>query len=151
MIKINSSKVVISFIVTVEPIDNSIPSDLPFRYPPTKFQNNAKNWQCLFPRENSKRRPGPNSLTGETPFRRRCGEMLLEIRKSQDLAKDFGVTASKPRKKFVNLKIVSYIQKHNKTIIPKMKTKGKEKEKKTKRKEKKRREKGYFRNRSQAL
>ena len=77
--------------------------------------------------------------------------MLLEIRKSQDLAKDFGVTASKPRKKFVNLKIVSYIQKHNKTIIPKMKTKGKEKEKKTKRKEKKRREKGYFRNRSQAL
>ena len=33
----------------------------------------------------------------------------LEIRKSQDLAKDFGVTASKPRKKLVNLKIVSYI------------------------------------------
>ena len=36
----------------------------------------------------------------------------------------------KPRRKFVNIKLVSYIQKHNKTVIPKMKTKRKEKEKK---------------------
>ena len=36
----------------------------------------------------------------------------------------------KPRGKFVNIKIVSYKQKHNKTGIPKMKTKRKEKEKK---------------------
>ena len=44
----------------------------------------------------------------------------------------------KPRRKFVNLKIVSYIQKHNKTAIPKMKTKRKKKKKKKKRKEAKR-------------
>ena len=35
----------------------------------------------------------------------------------------------KPRRKFVNLKIVSYIQKHNKTVIPEMKTKRKKKKK----------------------
>ena len=44
----------------------------------------------------------------------------------------------KPRGKFVNIKIVSYKQKHNKTGIPKMKTKRKEKEKKKERKETKR-------------
>ena len=44
----------------------------------------------------------------------------------------------KPRRKFVNLKIVSYIQKHNKTVIPEMKTKRKEKKKKKERKEAKR-------------
>ena len=48
----------------------------------------------------------------------------LEIRKSQDLAKDLGGgTASKAEKKICQSKIVSYIQKHNKTVIPKMKTK----------------------------
>ena len=52
----------------------------------------------------------------------------------------------KPRRKFVNLKIVSYIQKHNKTVIPEMKTKRKKKKKR--RKEKKRREKGFARNQS---
>ena len=64
---------------------------------------------------------------------------LLEIRKSQDLAKDLGGTASKAEKKICQSKIVSYIQKHNKTVIPKMETKWKEKEKK-RRKEKKRSE-----------
>ena len=65
---------------------------------------------------------------------------LLEIRKSQDLAKDLGGTASKAEKKICQSKIVSYIQKHNKTVIPKMETKWKEKEEK-RRKEKKRKEK----------
>ena len=37
LIKINSSKVVICFIVTVEPIDNSIPSDLPISLPTNKI------------------------------------------------------------------------------------------------------------------
>ena len=60
--------------------------------------------------------------------------ILLEIRKSQDLAKDFGGTASKAEKKICQSKIVSYIQKHNKTVIPKMKTKRKEKEKKEEKK-----------------
>ena len=49
--------------------------------------------------------------------------LILEIRKSQDLAKDLGGTASKAEKKICQSKIVSYIQKHNKTVIPKMKTK----------------------------
>ena len=35
--------------------------------------------------------------------------ILLEIRKSQDLAKDFGGTASKAEKKICQSKIVSYI------------------------------------------
>ena len=43
----------------------------------------------------------------------------LEIRKLQDLAKDLGETASKAKKKICQSKIVSYIQKHNKTVIPK--------------------------------
>ena len=43
----------------------------------------------------------------------------------------------KAEKKICQSKIVSYIQKNNKTVIPKMKTKRKEKEKKKKRKEKK--------------
>ena len=40
----------------------------------------------------------------------------------------------KPRREFVNGKIVSYIQKHNKTVIPQMKTERKEKEKKEEKK-----------------
>ena len=44
----------------------------------------------------------------------------LKIRKSQDLAKDLGGTASKAEKKICQSKIVSYIQKHNKTVEPKM-------------------------------
>ena len=35
--------------------------------------------------------------------------ILLEIRKSRDLAKDFGGTASKAEKKICQSKIVSYI------------------------------------------
>ena len=42
--------------------------------------------------------------------------IILEIRKSQDLAKDLGGTASKAEKKICQSKIVSYIQKHNKTV-----------------------------------
>ena len=58
----------------------------------------------------------------------------------------------KARRKFVSLKIVSYVQKHNKTVIPKMKTKGEEK-KKTKKKKKKRKrgEKDYVWNRTRDL
>ena len=48
---------------------------------------------------------------------------LLEICKSQDLAKDLGGTASKAEKKICQSKIVSCMQKHNKTVEPKMKTK----------------------------
>ena len=62
--------------------------------------------------------------------------LLLEIRKSQDLAKDLGGTASKAEKKICQSKIVSYIQKHNKTVVPKMKTTWKEKEKKEEKKRK---------------
>ena len=47
---------------------------------------------------------------------------LLEIRKSQDLAKDLGGTASKTEKKICQSKNVSFIQKHNKTVLPRMKT-----------------------------
>ena len=78
--------------------------------------------------------------------------VLLEIRKSQDLGRTSRERQVKPRRKLVNLKIVSYIQTHNKTVIPKIKTKPKKKKKKEeeekKRKEKKRREKSLARNRS---
>ena len=83
--------------------------------------------------------------------------VLLEIRKSQDLGRTSRERQVKPRRKLVNLKIVSYIQTHNKTVIPKIKTKPKKKKKKKKkeeeeeekkRKEKKRREKSLARNRS---
>ena len=67
----------------------------------------------------------------------------LEIRKSQDLAKDLGGTASKAEKKICQSKIVSYIQKHNKTVIPKMETKWKEKEKKEEKKRKEAKRKRY--------
>ena len=60
--------------------------------------------------------------------------LKLEIRKSQHLAKDLRGTASKAEKKICQSKIVSYIQKQNKTVIPKMKTKLKEKEKKEEKK-----------------
>ena len=40
--------------------------------------------------------------------------------RTQDLAKDLGGTASKAEKKICQSKIVSYIQKHNKTVVPKM-------------------------------
>ena len=69
--------------------------------------------------------------------------VLLEIRKSQDLGRTSRERQVKPRRKLVNLKIVSYIQTHNKTVIPKIKTKPKKKKKKKKRrrrKEKKRKE-----------
>ena len=81
--------------------------------------------------------------------------VLLEIRKSQDLGRTSRERQVKPRRKLVNLKIVSYIQTHNKTVIPKIKTKPKKKKKKKKkeeeekkRKEKKRREKSLARKRS---
>ena len=81
--------------------------------------------------------------------------VLLEIRKSQDLGRTSRERQVKPRRKLENLKIVSYIQTHNKTVIPKIKTKPKKKKKKKKkeeeekkRKEKKRREKSLARNRS---
>ena len=48
--------------------------------------------------------------------------IIREIRKSQDLAKDLGETASKAEKKICQSKIVSYVQKHKKTVVPKMKT-----------------------------
>ena len=75
-----------------------------------------------------------------------CYDVILKIRKSQDLAKDLGETASKAEKKICQSKIVSYIQKHNKTVIPKWKL-IKRKEKKE---EKKRREKGTARIRTPA-
>ena len=59
--------------------------------------------------------------------------------KSQDLAKDFGGTASKAEKKNVNLRIVSY-RNITKLLYLTIKTKGKEAEKK-----------GYVRNRTQDL
>ena len=54
-------------------------------------------------------------------FERVSKNKVTIIRKSQDLTKDLG--ASKAEKKICQSKIVSYIQKHNKTVIPKMKTK----------------------------
>ena len=60
---------------------------------------------------------------------------LLEIRKSNDLAKDFGGIDGKirqKRRKFINLKILSYIKKQKKAVITKKKTIRKEKEKKEK-------------------
>ena len=56
---------------------------------------------------------------------------LLEIRKSYDLAKDFGGIDGKirqKRRKFINLKILSYIKKQNKAVITKKKTIRKEKD-----------------------
>ena len=47
---------------------------------------------------------------------------LLEIRKSNDLAKDFGGIDGKirqKRRKFINLKILSYIKKQKKAVITK--------------------------------
>ena len=61
---------------------------------------------------------------------------LLEIRTSQDLAKDFGGIDGKIRqykRKFIDLKILSYIRKGNKkNAITKKKAIRKEKEKKEK-------------------
>ena len=56
---------------------------------------------------------------------------LLEIRKSNDLAKDFGGIDGKIRqkgRKFINLKILSYIKKQKKAVITKKKTIRKEKD-----------------------
>ena len=56
---------------------------------------------------------------------------LLEIRKSNDLAKDFGGIDGKirqKRRKFINLKILSYIKKQKKAVITKKKTIRKEKD-----------------------
>ena len=60
-----------------------------------------------------------------------CGQKYVNRRTSRRTS---GERQVKPRRKFVNLKVVSYIQKHNKTVIPKMKTKRKEKEKKEEKK-----------------
>ena len=60
--------------------------------------------------------------------------------KSQDLAKDFGETASKAEKKNVNLRIVSY-RNITKLLYLTMKTKGKEAEKKRQKEEKRSEEK----------
>ena len=67
--------------------------------------------------------------------------VLLEIRKSQDLGRTSRERQVKPRRKLVNLKIVSYIQTHNKTVIPKIKTKPKKKKKKKKKRRRRRRKK----------
>ena len=72
------------------------------------------------------RERGRKNVSGVHPLPRpslsTVSATLLEIRKSQDLAKDLGGTASKAEKKSCQSKIVSYIQKHNKTVVPKMKT-----------------------------
>ena len=47
LIKINFSKVVISCIVTVEPIDNSLPSDLPISLPANKISEQREKLAML--------------------------------------------------------------------------------------------------------
>ena len=68
--------------------------------------------------------------TLKTLFNQIKANKKLEIRKSQDLAKDFGERQVTPRRKFVNQKLwaiyrnILYLKKH---VKPKIKTKRKEK------------------------
>ena len=68
MIEINSSKVVISFIVTVEPIDNSIPSDLPISLPANKVPEQGENLAVLVSTGKFKEATGSQLINRRNPF-----------------------------------------------------------------------------------
>ena len=58
--------------------DNSVPSDLPIFLPANNIPEQGEKLAGLVSTgKTKKRRSAPNSLTGETPFRRRCGEMFI--------------------------------------------------------------------------
>ena len=86
--------------------------------------------------------PRPPLLPGSTILQSRLEhKQILEIRKSQDLAKDLGVTASKAEKKICQSKLWAIYRNVRKLLYLKWKLHEKKKKKKKKRKEKKRREK----------
>ena len=68
MIKINSSKVVISFIVTVEPIDNSIPSDLPISLPANKIPEKREKLAVLVSTRKFKEATGSQLINRRNRF-----------------------------------------------------------------------------------
>ena len=68
LIKINFSKVVISCIATVEPIDNSIPSDLPISLPANKIPEQRENLAVLVSTGKFKEATGSQLINWRNPF-----------------------------------------------------------------------------------
>ena len=68
LIKINSSKVAISFIVTLEPIDNSIPSDLPILLPANNIPEKREKLAVLVSTGKSKEALGSQLINRRNPF-----------------------------------------------------------------------------------
>ena len=75
--KINSSKVVISLIVTVEPIDNSIPSDLPFSLPANKIPEQREKLAVLVSTGKLKVVRGSQLINRRNPFQTRLWRNII--------------------------------------------------------------------------
>lgn len=75
--KINSSKVVISLIVTVEPIDNSIPSDLPISLPANKIPEQREKLTVLVSTGKLKEALGSQLINRRNPFQMRLWRNVI--------------------------------------------------------------------------
>ena len=77
LMKINSSKVVISLIVTVEPIDNSIPSDLPILLPANKIPEQREKLAVLVSTRKLKEALGSQLINRRNPFQTRLWRNII--------------------------------------------------------------------------
>ena len=77
LIKINSSKVVISFIVTVEPIDNSIPSDLAISLPANKISEQREKMAMLVSTRKFKEVTGSQLINRRNPFQTKMWRNII--------------------------------------------------------------------------
>ena len=77
LMKINSSKVVISLIVTVEPIDNSIPSDLPISLPANKIPEQREKLTVLVSTGKLKEALGSQLINRRNPFQMRLWRNVI--------------------------------------------------------------------------
>ena len=77
LIKINSSKVVISFIVTVEPIDNSIPLDLPISLPANKIPEQREKLAVLVSTGKFKEATGSQLINRRNPFKTKMWRNII--------------------------------------------------------------------------
>ena len=83
LIKINSCKVVISFIVTVETIDNSITLDLPISLPANKIPEQREKLAVLVSRGKFKEATGSQLINRRNPVAK-----YYKLHEHQDLAQD---------------------------------------------------------------
>ena len=75
--KINCSKVVISLIVTVEPIDNSIPSDLPISLPANKIPEQREKLAVLVSTGKLKEALGSQLINIRNPLQTRLWRNII--------------------------------------------------------------------------